>query len=171
MLVVVAGISHKTAPLELRERLALDEASSLKLAQELLDEGVACEAVALSTCNRTEVYLYGRDSLAARQAALAHLARRAGVEPGELEPSLYSYSGDGAIAHLFRVTSSLDSMVVGEDQIVAQLKAAYHQACEGGCTSVVFNRLFRHALEVGKRVRTETAIGRASCRERVSIDV
>jgi len=159
VLVVAAGISHKTAPLELRERLALDEASSLKLAQELLDEGVACEAVALSTCNRTEVYLYGRDSLAARHAALAHLASRAGVEPGELEPSLYSYSGDGAISHLFRVTSSLDSMVVGEDQIVAQLKAAYQLACEGGCTSVVFNRLFRHALEVGKRVRTETAIG------------
>src|SRR5665647_2770530 len=83
----------------------------------------------------------------------------AGVDASELEPSSYSYSGDGAIAHLFRVTSSLDSMVVGEAQIVAQMKAAYQQACEGGCTSVVFNRLFRHALEVGKRVRTETAIG------------
>jgi glutamyl-tRNA reductase len=159
MHVVVAGISHKTASLELRERLALDEEAALRLSQELLDEGVACEAVALSTCNRTELYLYGRDSLAARQAALAHLARHAGVEPGELEPSLYSYSGDGAIAHLFRVTSSLDSMVVGEAQIVAQLKAAYQMACDGGCTAVVFNRLFRHALEVGKRVRTETAIG------------
>ena len=159
MHVVVAGISHKTASLELRERLALDEEAALRVSQELLDEGVACEAVALSTCNRTELYLYGRDSLAARQAALAHLARHAGVAPGELEPSLYSYSGDGAIAHLFRVTSSLDSMVVGEAQIVAQLKAAYQQACDGGCTAVVFNRLFRHALEVGKRVRTETAIG------------
>jgi len=157
--VVVAGISHKTASLELRERLALDEEAALRLSQELLDEGVACEAVALSTCNRTELYLYGRDSLAARQAALQHLARHAGVEVGELEPSLYSYSGDGAIAHLFRVTSSLDSMVVGEAQIVAQLKTAYQQACDGGCTAVVFNRLFRHALEVGKRVRTETAIG------------
>jgi glutamyl-tRNA reductase len=159
MLVVVTGISHKTASLALRERLALDEEQSLRLARELLDEGSACEAVALSTCNRTEVYLYGRDSLAARQAAAAHLARQAGVEPAELEPCLYSYSGDGAIAHLFRVTSSLDSMVVGEAQIVAQIKAAYQQACEGGCTSVVFNRLFRNALEVGKRVRTETAIG------------
>ena len=159
MHVVVAGISHKTASLELRERLALDEEAALRVSQELLDEGVACEAVALSTCNRTELYLYGRDSLAARQAALAHLAHHAGVAPGELEPSLYSYSGDGAIAHLFRVTSSLDSMVVGEAQIVAQLKAAYQQACDGGCTAVVFNRLFRHALEVGKRVRTETAIG------------
>ncbi|HEY5387977.1 MAG TPA: glutamyl-tRNA reductase [Thermoleophilia bacterium] len=159
MLVVVTGISHKTASLELRERLALDEEQSLRLAHELLDEGCACEAVALSTCNRTELYLYGRDSLAVRQAAIAHLARQAGVEVNELESSSYSYSGDGAIAHLFRVTSSLDSMVVGEAQIVAQMKAAYQQAREGGCTSVVFNRLFRNALEVGKRVRTETAIG------------
>ena len=86
MHVVVAGISHKTASLELRERLALDEEAALRVSQELLDEGVACEAVALSTCNRTELYLYGRDSLAARQAALAHLARHAGVAPGELEP-------------------------------------------------------------------------------------
>ena len=85
MLVVVTGISHKTASLELRERLALDEEQSLRLAQELLDEGSACEAVALSTCNRTELYLYGRDSLAARQAAVAHLARQAGVEVNELE--------------------------------------------------------------------------------------
>src|SRR5665648_422394 len=107
-------------------------------AQELLDGGAACEALALSTCNRTELYLYGRDSLAVRQAAVERLAQHAGVPVGELEPSLYSYSGDAA---------------------VAQMKAAYQQACEGGCTSVVFNRLFRHALEVGKRVRTETAIG------------
>ena len=159
MHVVVAGISHKTASLELRERLALDDEAAVRVSLELLDDGVACEAVALSTCNRTELYLFGRDSLAARQAALGVLARHAGVTPGELEPSLYSYSGDGAVTHLFRVTSSLDSMVVGEAQIVAQLKAAYQLACDGGCTSVVFNRLFRHALEVGKRVRTETAIG------------
>ena len=159
MLVIVTGISHKTASLELRERLALDDEQSLRLARELLDEGSACEAVALSTCNRTELYLYACDSLAARQAAVAHLARQAGVDVSELEQSSYSYSGDGAIAHLFRVTSSLDSMVVGEAQIVAQMKAAYQQACEGGCTSVVFNRLFRNALAVGKRVRTETAIG------------
>ena len=159
MLVVVTGISHKTASLELRERLALDEGGALRVAQELLDGGAACEALALSTCNRTELYLYGRDPLKARQAAVERLAQHAGVPAGELEPSLYSYSGDAAIAHLFRVTSSLDSMVVGEAQIVAQMKAAYQQACEGGCTSVVFNRLFRHALEVGKRVRTETAIG------------
>ena len=159
MLVVVTGISHKTAPLDLRERLALSEEATLRVARELVDGGAAGECVALSTCNRTELYLYAGDSLAARQAAVEHLAQHAGVAVSELESSLYSYSGDGAIAHLFRVTASLDSMVVGEAQIVAQMKAAYQQACEGGCTSVVFNRLFRHALEVGKRVRTETAIG------------
>jgi len=159
VLVVVTGISHKTASLELRERIALDEADALRVARELLDGGAACEALALSTCNRTELYLYGRDSPAARQASIAVLARHAGADARELESSLYSYSGDGAIAHLFRVASSLDSMVIGEAQIVAQVKAAFQQACEGGCTSVVFNRLFRHALEVGKRVRTETAIG------------
>ncbi len=159
MLVVVTGISHKTAALELRERLALDAETVLRVQRELLDAGGVGEVVALSTCNRTELYMYGHDSLAARQAAVSVLAGCAGVMAGELEPSLYSYSGDGAIAHLFRVTSSLDSMVVGEAQIVAQVKAAYQQAHEGGCTSLVFNRLFRHALEVGKRVRTETAIG------------
>jgi glutamyl-tRNA reductase len=159
VLVVVTGISHKTASLELRERLALSEEDALRVAQELVENGVAVEAVSLSTCNRTELYTYAADSLAARHACVSVLARHAGVAAAELEASLYSYSGDGAIAHLFRVTSSLDSMVVGEAQIVAQMKAAYQLACEGGCTSVVFNRLFRHALEVGKRVRTETAIG------------
>jgi glutamyl-tRNA reductase len=156
--VVVTGISHKTAPLALRERLTLDADATVVVARALLDAG-ACEAVALSTCNRTELYVYAKDSLLARDAALEELARHAGVAVAELAPSAYSYSGDGAIAHLFRVTCSLDSMVVGEAQIVAQMKSAYQTACEGGCTSVVFNRLFRHALEVGKRVRTETAIG------------
>ena len=159
MLVVVTGISHKTAPLELREKLALDTDAALRVGRDLLAHAGACEAVALSTCNRTELYTYAGDSLAASQAAVARLAEQARVPVAELEPSVYSYSGDAAIAHLFRVTASLDSMVVGEAQIVAQMKGAYQAACEGGCTSVVFNRLFRRALEVGKRVRTETAIG------------
>jgi glutamyl-tRNA reductase len=159
VLVVVTGISHKTAPLELREKLALDADAALRVGRDLLAHAGACEAVALSTCNRTELYTYAADSLAASQTAVERLAKQAQVPAAELEPSVYSYSGDAAIAHLFRVTASLDSMVVGEAQIVAQMKGAYQAACEGGCTSVVFNRLFRRALEVGKRVRTETAIG------------
>ena len=159
MLVVVTGISHNTAALELRERLALDAAAALEVACGLLGRGGVCEAVALSTCNRTELYMYGRDTSAARQAAVELLAERAGVTVASVAPSTYSHSGEAAIDHLFRVTSSLDSMVLGEYQIVAQIKDAYEAAREGGCTSVVFNRLFRHALEVGKRVRSETGIG------------
>ena len=159
MHVVVTGISHRTAPVALRERLALARRGSLRLARGVLDDADITEAVALSTCNRTELYVYAGDTLAAEQACLSRLAQLAGVPAAELRPCAYSYSGDGAIAHLFRVTASLDSMVVGEGQIVAQLKGAYQLACDGGCTSVVFNRLFRHALEVGKRVRSETAIG------------
>jgi glutamyl-tRNA reductase len=136
--VVLIGMSHKTAPLELRERLALDDAATLAVERDLLEQGHACEAVALSTCNRTEVYLYAGDSLAALQAAVGRLAEHAGVSAAELEPSVYSHSGDAAIAHLFRVAASLDSMVVGEAQIVAQLKSAYQKACDGGCTNVVF---------------------------------
>ncbi len=90
---------------------------------------------------------------------MGRLAESGGVDAAELRAAAYSYSGDAAIAHLFRVAASLDSMVVGEAQILAQLKDAYQAACGEGCTSTVFNKLFRHALEVGKRVRTETAIG------------
>ena len=159
MLVVVTGISHKTAPLELREKLALDDEAAVRVGHDLLLQAGLCEAVALSTCNRTELYMWAGDSLAASEVALQRLAAEARVDVSDLRSCVYSYSGDGAISHLFRVTASLDSMVVGEYQIVSQLKSAYQNACEGGCTSVVFNRLFRRALEVGKRVRTETAIG------------
>ncbi len=98
MHVVVTGISHKTAPLELREKLALDEDSALRVGRDLLTHAGACEAVALSTCNRTELYTYASDSLAASQAAVERLAKQAGVPAAELEPSVYSYSGDAAIA-------------------------------------------------------------------------
>jgi glutamyl-tRNA reductase len=159
VLVVVTGISHNTASVALRERLALDGAAAVEVARTLTNSRGICEALALSTCNRTEVYMYARDSLAARQEAVDLLAERAGVTAAALAPSTYSLSGERAIDHLFRVISSLDSMVLGEYQIVAQVKDAYQAAHEGACTNVVFNRLFRHALEVGKRVRTETAIG------------
>jgi len=159
VLVVVTGISHKTASLELREKLALDGEAALRVGRDLLAHARACEAVALSTCNRTEVYTYASDVAAANGATVACLAHEAGVPVAELEPVVYHHAGDGAIAHLFRVAASLDAMVVGEYQIVAQLKDAYQAALEGGCTGPVLNRLFRRALEVGKRVRTETAIG------------
>ena len=156
---VVLGISHKTAPLELRERLALPCADAVALAGELLDCETVTEAVVLSTCNRTEVYLLATEPAAARQAAAARLAERGGVSVAALVEASSAADGDAAIAHLFRVAASLDSLVVGEAQVLAQLKGAYEAARAAGCTGAVFNRLFRQALEVGKRVRSETAIG------------
>ena len=159
MHLVCVGVSHKTASLELRERLALDDEQAARFTRRLLEDDAVAEAVVLSTCNRTEIYLFADDTLAAEQVALRDLTEHAAVESGALRPSTYSCSGDAAISHLFRVAAGLDSMVVGEDQIVAQTKNAYRLACGSGCTSTVFNKLFRHALEVGKRVRSETSIG------------
>jgi glutamyl-tRNA reductase len=157
---VVLGISHKTAPLELRERLALPCDDAARLARELLDCETVAEAVVLSTCNRTEVYLLAADVPAAQRLAAARLAARGGVAPAALAGASCAASDEAAIAHLFRVAASLDSLVVGEAQVMAQLKDAYEAARAEGCTGAVFNRLFRQALEVGKRVRTETTIGR-----------
>ncbi len=159
MHLVVVGISHRTAPLELRERLALPCDDAVRLGRELLDSETVTEAVVLTTCNRTEVYLFAADARAAEGLALGRLARHAGVEPAALRAAAHCACDDAAIAHLFRVAASLESMVVGEAQILAQLKEAYQAARDEGCTNVVFNRLFRQAVEVGKRVRTETAIG------------
>ena len=156
---VVLGISHKTAPLELRERLALPCDETVALAREFLDCGTVTEAIVLATCNRTEVYLLAADVRTAQRLAVARLAERGGVTTADLSAAAFSASGQDAIAYLFRVAASLDSLVVGEAQILAQLKEAYHLACAEGCTSVVLNRLFRQAIEVGKRVRTETALG------------
>jgi glutamyl-tRNA reductase len=159
MHLVVVGISHKTAPLELRERLALPGDEAARLGCALHDGATVAEAVVLSTCNRTEVYLLSGDTGAAERLAVGRLAQRGGVDAAALEAAVYGARDAAAIAHLFRVAASLDSLVVGEAQILAQLKDAYQAACDEGCTSAVFNRLFRHAVEVGKRVRTETAIG------------
>jgi glutamyl-tRNA reductase len=159
MQVICVGVSHKTSPVELREQLALDDGQCVHIASGFLRDDSIGEAVALSTCNRTELYLYAEDVSAARSAALARLAGCATTGADELEPYTYCHTGPAAIAHLFRVAASLDSMVVGEAQILAQIKTAHQIAGESGCASVVLNKVFRHAVEVGKRVRTETAIG------------
>jgi len=156
---VVLGISHKTAPLGLRERLALTRDDCVSLAGRLLDDGIGAEAVVLSTCNRTEVYLAGADARVAEPCVLRLLCEHGGLEAGELSGVAYCATGDAAVTHLFRVATSLDSMVVGEAQVLAQVRDAFEAAHRAGTTGAVFNRLFRQAIEVGKRVRTETAIG------------
>ncbi len=156
------GVSHKTAPVALRERLALPEGRAVRVLSELVSHDEIREAVAISTCNRTELYLVTGDPVEAENAALGALSRQAGIRPTELFGCLYSLRGLEAVRHLFGVASSLDSMIVGEAEVQGQVKRAYELALVEGVTGPVTNRLFRDALAAGKRVRTETAIGRSS---------
>ena len=153
------GVSHKTAPLELRERLALTEGKATGLLGELKASEPIGEAAAVSTCNRTELYLVVSDPVAAESLALGTLAGEAGIRPTELVESLYSYRGIEAAHHLFSVAAGLDSMILGEAEIQGQVKRAYELALVEGATGPILNRLFRGALAAGKRVRTETRIG------------
>jgi glutamyl-tRNA reductase len=153
------GISHKTAPIELRERLALTEGRAVGVLGELRTHEQVNEAAAISTCNRTELYLVVTDPVEAESVALSALSRQAGIRPTELIESLYSYRGIEAGRHLFRVAAGLDSMIVGEAEIQGQVKRAYELALVEGVTGAILNRLFRGALAAGKRVRDETRIG------------
>ena len=152
------GISHKTAPLELRERVALTEGRAAGVLRELVESPEVYEAVAISTCNRTELYLVASDGVAAESLALGALAREAEIRPTELVGHLYSRRGADAAAHLFRVTAGLDSMILGEAEVQGQVKRAYELALVEGATGPILNRLFRGALAAGKRARSETGI-------------
>jgi glutamyl-tRNA reductase len=120
------------------------------------------EAVALSTCNRTELYLAVGDDVEAETAVLGLLARQAGIRPTELISHLYSLRNEEAARHLFRVTAGLDAMIVGESEVQGQVKRAYELALVEGTTSAFMNRLFREALAAGKRVRSETRMASSS---------
>jgi len=158
------GASHKTAPLALRERIALTEHAAEPLLRELTAHPAIGEAVALSTCNRTELYLMVSDPVEAESAVLALFARRAGMRPTELLDGIYALRNCDAARHLYRVSSGLESMIVGEAEVQGQVKRAYEAALAARTTGPMTNKLFRAALATGKRVRTETAIsaGRAS---------
>lgn len=156
--ILALGVSHKTAPLEMRERLALTEGRSTGLLGDLKSTEPVLEAAAVSTCNRTELYLVVAEPVEAENLALSTLSREAGIRPTELIDYLYSYRGGEAAEHLFEVASGLDSMIVGEAEIQGQVKRAYELALVEGATGPILNRLFRGALAAGKRVRTETKI-------------
>jgi glutamyl-tRNA reductase len=159
------GVSHKTASLALRERLALPEGRAASTLRELTAHDSVHEAVAISTCNRTELYLVAADPVEAENETLAILSRQAETRPTELVGSIYSLRGPEAVRHLFSVAGGLDSMIVGEAEVQGQVKRAYELALVEGATGPISNRLFRDALAAGKRVRTDTEIGRS----RVSI--
>jgi glutamyl-tRNA reductase len=145
----LVGVSHRRAPVELRERVALDLDASAALARRLADGG---EAVVLSTCNRTELYL-ARESGDGERAAVGFLLEQA----PELESVAYRLHDDAAALHLFRVAAGLDSLVPGEGEILGQVR----DAAEAGAPGPFLERLFRHAVSAGRKVRVETAIGEA----------
>ena len=150
MRLALVGISHHRAPIELRERVALDPAAAAALAAELATDGA--EAVCLSTCNRTEIYLAHPDAAVGERRAESALV---GLSELDVTPALYRLRDWAAALHLFRVAGGLDSLVPGEGEILGQVRAAY----EAGSTGPLLDKLFRQALHAGRKVRAETAIG------------
>jgi glutamyl-tRNA reductase len=155
----VTGVSHKTAPVEVRERLAFAEATLPSALRALLAQTGVSEAMVLSTCNRVEIAVSAEDAIDPVATVFGFLQESRGVTPEELGPSLYHHEGRDAIHHLFRVASSLDSMVVGEPQILGQLKAAYAHAKANDCLNGLLENVVARAFNVAKRVRSETGIG------------
>jgi glutamyl-tRNA reductase len=153
------GISHKTAPVALRERLAFTEREASEFVREATATAEVREAVVISTCNRTEVYLVVGDAVRAESDVLGLLARRAEIRPTELADAIYSPRNCDAARQLYRVTASLESMILGEAEIQGQVRRAHETAMQAGATGPFSNRLFAAALTTGKRVRSETGIG------------
>jgi glutamyl-tRNA reductase len=151
----ILGINHKTAPVALREKVAFSEDRLISALRALRQESGVAEVVILSTCNRTEVYWSG----SASGEELSQWLERHHGNDLDLAPSLYNHQESGAVEHAFSVASGLDSMVLGEAQILGQLKDAYRVAQETGSTGPVLNKLFQAAFSAAKRVRSETRIG------------
>jgi glutamyl-tRNA reductase len=154
-------MSHRSAPVEVRERVAFPPCAGRAFLRRMGEEAAIEEAVLLSTCNRTEVYAVV-ETESARDRILDLLAQDRGVDRDSLERDTYWLTDAEAVRHLYRVASSLDSMVVGEAQILGQVREAYRAATEEQRTGPVLNRLFHTSLRVGKRVRSETGIGDSS---------
>ena len=156
---LLLGVNHRTASLPEREALALDPDATAKLLADLVGRGTIDEALVLSTCNRTEFYVVADNLAHAAEHVRASVARVKGVRLAEPGASLYQHAGTSASRHLFRVASGLDSMVVGETQILGQVKDAFAVARDAGATGPMLDRLVESALRAGKRARTETGIG------------
>ncbi len=159
MEIVLVGLNHRTATVEMRERVAFNPEQARRAADELRSQGILEETLVLSTCNRSELYGVppetAPDSASAMESFLASFHQ---LSPAELNGCLYRHRDNEAVRHLFRVAAGLDSMLLGEAEILGQVREAYRIALEHGATGPVLNRMFQGALEVGKRVRAETEI-------------
>jgi glutamyl-tRNA reductase len=160
MEIVLVGLNHRSAPVEVREKVSFTNEQARQVAEELRARGILHETLVLSTCNRSEVYGVPPETAHESAAALSnYLSSFHSVQLDLLSPSLYHHYDRHAVRHLFRVASGLDSMMLGEAEILGQVREAYRMAYEQGATGPVLNRLFQSALEVGKRVRSETELG------------
>jgi len=157
MRLLAVGLSHRSAPVDVRERVDFARQGLGSALAALADEGIGSEAVVLATCNRAEVYLVA-DSESAEESMARFISAYHEVEHASIAGHLYRHKGAEVARHLFRVAAGLDSLVVGEPQILGQVKAAYSVAQEGRFTGAVTNRLFHAAFSAGKRVRSETGL-------------
>ena len=158
MPIEVGGLNHRVAPLELREKLAFSGPELKSRLARMADLADLEELVVLSTCNRTEVYAYGQQEQSVRVGIEGILSEKFGSQVDLADVSFYNYLDQRAVNHLFRVSASLDSMVLGENQILGQVREAYRLAQETRSAGRVLSRLFEQAVRVGKKARTETAI-------------
>jgi glutamyl-tRNA reductase len=162
MSIVVIGVNHRTGPLSLLERVSVSPTDLPKAIMGLVSRVNVREAVVLSTCNRTEVYAVAEKFHGAYADIRDFFCEVGGLDPDDLHPHLYSQHDDAAVAHLFEVAAGLDSAVLGETEILGQVRSAWELAQTEGGAKATLNLLFRHALETGKRARTETAISRST---------
>lgn len=162
MLIIVVGVNHRTAPVEVREKLSFTDHFLPENLARLMAYPSIEGCVIISTCNRTEIYAATREMDEGLHSIWQFMSKKSGVDISEIKNCTYSHTLYDTIRHLFRVTSGLDSMVLGETQILGQARHAYQVASEHGYTNKVINTLFQQALTVGKRVRTETGIDKNS---------
>jgi glutamyl-tRNA reductase len=160
MSIILIGVNHKTAPVEIRERLAFDDATCAAGLRSLVDGQIVREGLIVSTCNRVEILsATANDQIDLGAGRVTQFLDTSGnLPPGFLQEHLYRHTDDAAVRHVFRVASSLDSMVVGEPQVLGQVRHAYSLAVEAGTAGRILNRLVHHTFRVAKRVRTETGI-------------
>jgi glutamyl-tRNA reductase len=160
--VVVVGLNQRTVPLDLLERMTVGVASLPKALADLLGRDDISEAVVLSTCMRTEIYAVAERYHGAVQDVRNFMAEHSFSAPEDFADHIYTFHDDAAVTHLFRVASGLDSAVLGEGEVLGQVRTAWQRAMDEGAAGPVLSVLFRHAVEVGKRARAETAIARGT---------
>ena len=159
MHLLLVGISHRTAPVEVRERVDFHTRGVAEALRAIAERGSAREAVVISTCNRAEVYVACDEAAATRQDLVRFVGEFNGVAALEIAPHVFDVTDLEVARHLFRVAAGLDSLVMGEPQILGQVKDAHTVATDAHTSGPVLNRLFHSSFAVGKRVRTETGLG------------